>query len=140
MNISYTTHKGGNAIYVDMSKREKKIVLELLTEGLLDTLERSNYDNDMRNALQHQDSAFCKQTQVSNKFNNSMASFIAGILAQHRANSDRHFSIKTLKGITLVSRFFNQYLDNKYEVIEFESLNKQTPLTNTPFDQLIDRS
>ena len=125
--ITYTTHMGGKALYAGISKKDKDLVLDTLSNGLFDVLQRSNYNDKIRTDIYTQDAMFRKQTEVSNRTDNCMASFVAGVLEQHKQNAQKDFSVKQLKGITFATQYFNE-IDNKHEEILFEDLKKTTPL------------
>ena len=57
-----------------------------------------------------------------------MASFIAGVLEQHKQNAQKDFSVKQLEGISASTRYFNIIDPNKHQDIEFEDVKKITPL------------
>ena len=125
--ITYTTHKGGKAVYAGISKIDRDLVLDTLSNGLFDVLQRSNYDQQTKTDIYTQHEMFRKQTAVSNRTDNCMASFVAGVLEQHKQNAQKDFSVKQLEGITAATKYFNQ-LDKKHEDIEFEDTKKITPL------------
>ena len=52
--ITYTTHMGGKAVYAGISKKDKDLVLDTLSNGLFDVLQRSNYDQQLENLYTHQ--------------------------------------------------------------------------------------
>tara|TARA_R100000426_G_scaffold40115_1_gene31189 strand:+ start:102 stop:503 length:402 start_codon:yes stop_codon:yes gene_type:complete len=119
---------GGKAVYAGISKKDKDLVLDTLSNGLFDVLQRSNYDATIREFVHTPDDIFRKQTAISNKQNNSMASFIAGVLEQHKQNAQKDFSVKQLEGISASTRYFNIIDPNKHQDIEFEDVKKITPL------------
>ena len=126
--ITYTTHKGGKAVYAGISKIDRDLVLDTLSNGLFDVLQRSNYDQQTKTDIYTQHEMFRKQTAVSNKQNNSMASFIAGVLEQHKQNAQKDFSVKQLEGISASTRYFNIIDPNKHQDLEFEDTKNITPL------------
>jgi hypothetical protein len=127
--ITYTTHKGGNTTYTGgIHKKDKDFVLDTLSNGLLDVLQRSNYDQNIKADIYTQDAMFRKQTAISNKTDNCMASFVAGVVEQFKQNPTKDFSVKQLKGITFATQYFNQ-VDNKHEEILFEDTKNITPLS-----------
>lgn len=127
--IQYTTHMGGNAEYAGITKGETDFVLEVLEQGLYALLERSNFDPNVQNDIHRQDDIFRKQTEISNRTNNSMSSFLAGVLTQHlnasKLGKKKDFSTKQLPGITFSTKYFNQ-IDNKFPIIKFEDVKKST--------------
>ena len=127
--ITYTTHKGGGTLYTGgIHKKDKDFVLDTLLNGLLDVLQRSNYDQNIKEFIHTSDDVFRKQTAVSNKQNNSLASFVAGVLEQFKQNPTKDFSVKQLEGISAATRYFNIIDSNKHEDIEFEDTKNITPL------------
>lgn len=127
--IQYTTHKGGNAEYAGITKSETDFVLEVLQQGLYALLERSNHDLNVQGDIHRQDNIFRKQTEVNNRTNNSMSSFLAGVLTQHlnanKLGKKKDFSTKQLPGITFSTKCFN-HIDNNFPIIEFEDVKKST--------------
>jgi hypothetical protein len=135
--ITYTTHKGGGTLYTGgIHKKDKDFVLDTLSNGLLDVLQRSNYDQNIKQAIYFQDQKFRKQTAVSNKTDNCLASFVAGVLEQFKQNPNKDFSVKQLEGISAATRCFHRIDPSKHEDIEFEDSKNITPLPgnlNHPF-------
>jgi hypothetical protein len=129
IQITHTTHKYNNTSYTGgIHKKDKDLVLDTLSNGLFDVLQRSNYDQNIKEFIHTSDDVFRKQTAVSNKQNNSLASFVAGVLEQFKQNPSKDFSVKQLEGITAATRYFNIIDSNKHEDIEFEDTKNITPL------------
>ena len=145
--ITYTTHMGGKAVYAGITKADTDFVLEVLEQGLYAMLERSNYDQIVKQAIHLQDQRFRKQTEVSNKTNNSLVSFLAGVLTQHlnarKLGKKKDFSTKQLPGIKLATQCFND-MDKKFPVIEFEDALAPTKVTaknnNSTIGKLFDHA
>ncbi len=129
IQITHTTHKGGGTYYTgSIHKKDKDLVLDTLSNGLFDVLQRSNHDQDVKQAIYFQDKRFRKQTEVSNKTDNCLASFVAGVLEQFKQNPKKDFSVKQLEGISAATRCFHRIDPKKHEDIEFEDTKKTTPL------------
>lgn len=121
-NIQYTTHLGGKATYSSIPLNDKLPMLKELHNGLFESLELSNYNQDVRDALYSQDPTFNKHIASGDpKINNCTVSFLSGLLKQHNGNTGKDISVKMLPGITLVSRLFN-HIDPKYTIYTFEKI------------------
>ena len=139
IQITHTTHKGGGTYYTGgINKKDKDLVLDALSNGLFDVLQKSNYDQNIKQAIYIQDQKFRKQTAVSNKTDNCLASFVAGVLEQFKQNPSKDFSVKQLEGISAATRCFHRIDPKKHEDIEFEDTKKITPLPDN-MDQWFER-
>jgi hypothetical protein len=130
--IQYTTHKGGNTTYAGMKPGDTDFVLEVLEQGLYALLEKSNYNESIKQALHYRDSRFPKHTSINSTIDNTLGSFVAGVLAQHlnarKICKKKDFSTKQLKGITAATECFSD-VDNTFPVIKFEDALATTKVT-----------
>ena len=52
IQITHTTHKGGGTYYTGgINKKDKDLVLDALSNGLFDVLQKSNYDQNIKQAI-----------------------------------------------------------------------------------------
>lgn len=96
-----------NTIYTEMDKGDKLYMISKLTDAFYTLVERSNYDNEAKEILLTQHKDFNKHIASGNvKLNNSLGSFMSGLLKQHHKNPDKDISNKMLAGIELASQVF----------------------------------
>lgn len=123
MKITYDTHRGGNTTYASLDRFDRQRVLQKLTQNFYKMLEDAHSNPEMHDMLYTPHKDYRKN---SAGVENSMQSFLAGILAQHNLG-DRDFSVWQLKGINTASRVFDHY----YQSGEIE-FAKGTITTDAP--------
>lgn len=136
--FTYTTHAGGNTTYAGLRDSEKRQVISTLRQGLYDLLERSNHHRTSLELLHLRDPQFRKQTDVDAKLDNSLGSFVSGVLSQHETDPTRDFAMKQLEGIEAATRAFN-YINNKIDCIEFKDSGETTKYSDDPLGALMSR-
>lgn len=128
MQITYTTHKGGNTRYLTISTVDKGRILNRLTNNFYRMLEEAAHDHKMMTVLTWPDPTFLKN---ANGDENNLMSFLSGVLGQH-ATANRDFSVRQIKGIELAASIFDQYYGTG--TIDFEEMTEEED--TTPFGQL----
>jgi len=129
MQITYTTHKGGQTRYLTISTADKGRILSRLTNNFYRMLEEAAHDHTKLNVLTHSDPVFLKNSQ--GEINNLM-SFLSGVLGQH-AVAQRDFSVRQIDGIELAAKIFDQYYSTG--TIDFQKIT-DTNTDTTPFSKL----
>jgi hypothetical protein len=109
--------------------------MSTLRRGLFDLLEKSNYDAAAKDCLTHTDETFRKHLNAGKHTNNSLASFLGGLLAQHEGNQSKDLSEKMLAGVHLSSKVFQIFNEDSPEIIFVEKKDLSTRPT-TIFDQM----
>jgi uncharacterized protein YehS (DUF1456 family) len=123
-----------NTIYADIDTNTKTMMLDDIVTGFYSLLERANYDETVSDALKIQDKIFRKhQTSKDPKLNNSLQSFLAGLLKQHYNKPDKDISTKMLEGLHTASLVLNKLKVS--EAYKFEKISSGRT-KNTPFDKL----
>ena len=123
-----------NTIYADIDTNTKTMMLDDIVTGFYSLLERANYDSEASDALQFQHKIFRKHTTSGDKtLNNSLQSFLAGLLKQHYNKPDKDISTKMLEGLSIASQALNKL--EVSEAYKFEKISSGRT-KNTPFDKL----
>ena len=133
--IQYTDKfTSANTIYADIDLNTKTMMLDDVAQGFYSLLERANYDPTVSQALRTQHKSFRKHIASGDKtLNNSLQSFLAGLLKQHHNKPNKDISTKMLEGLTLASALMNEL--EVSEAYEFEKQSSRR-VQNTPFDKL----
>lgn len=98
-----------STLYADIDKAEKLYMLEQISRAYYELIERTNYDDIALQAFHTQHKLFRKhQSSGNRKLNNSLGSFLAGLLRQHLSKPDKDISTKMLEGISLATEVINQ--------------------------------
>jgi hypothetical protein len=134
--VYYTKkHTDANTVYTNINVGDMTLIMSTLRRGMYDLLERSNYDDAARDCLTHQDETFRKHLNAGKHQNNSLGSFLGGLLAQHEANNKKDISEKMLAGIHLASKVFAVFNEDSPEIVFVEKKDLTTKPT-TIFDQM----
>lgn len=124
-----------NTVYTSIDNTDMSIIMATLRKGLFDLLEKSNYDSAARDFLSHQDETFRKHLNAGKHVNNSLGSFLGGLLAQHEGNPNKDLSEKMLPGINLASKVFQTFNEESPEIVFVEKKDLNTR-PRTIFDDL----
>lgn len=123
-------------VYARINQNEKLMMLDNLALGLYRFLEETNLDAQAKSLLHVQDNALRKHLASTKNANNSTASFLGGLLAQHYNKPDKDISTKMLRGIELVSQLLNAF-DKTCPIYRFEI--KKTESQPTLMDALFEQ-
>lgn len=122
-------------VYADMDTNEKNMMLDAICRAYYDALERANYDKKTRAALLEPYPDFRKHIASGDpKLNNSLQSFLAGLLRQHHNKPNKDISTKMLKGINTATQLLNM-LGLDCAVYDFQKRSNARQAT-TPFEKL----
>lgn len=107
--ITYRDKPGGNTVYADIDKAKKLYMLDKITLAYYALIERTNYDDRALEVFHQRDTAFCKHLASNNrKLDNTLGSFLAGLLRQHVNKPDKDISTKMLEGVELATLVLNK--------------------------------
>jgi hypothetical protein len=127
MQITYTTHKGGNTRYLTISTADKGRILSRLTNNFYRMLEEAGHDHTKLHVLTYSDPVFLKN---ADRQENNLMSFLSGVLRQHSI-AQRDFSVRQIAGIELAASIFDQYYNTG--TIKFKEVSETD---TTPFGEL----
>ena len=107
--ITYRDKPGGNTVYADIDKAKKLYMLDKITLAYYALIEQTNYDDRALEIFHQRDTAFCKHLASNNrKLDNTLGSFLAGLLRQHVNKPDKDISTKMLEGVELATLVLNK--------------------------------
>lgn len=124
-----------NTVYAEINLSDKTLMLDKIAQAFYKLLEDANYKDTALQILASRDKDFRKHLSSGDrKLNNSLQSFLAGLLLQHHNKINKDISTKMLPGIELASQVLHyyDYLDTEYK---FEKETNRRQVT-TPFDKL----
>ena len=107
--ITYRDKPGGNTVYADIDKAKKLYMLDRITLAYYELIERTNYDDRALQVFHQRDRSFRKHLASNNrKLDNTLGSFLAGLIKQHHNKPDKDISTKMLEGVDLATLVLNK--------------------------------
>jgi len=98
-----------STVYADINKAEKLYMLDQISRAYYELIERTNYNDIALLSFHQQHKLFRKHIASGNRrLNNSLGSFLAGLLRQHLNKPDKDISTKMLDGISLATEILSE--------------------------------
>lgn len=123
-----------NTIYADITVADKMLMLDKISKTFYEVLEKANYDTAIKKALFHKDPIFRKHLSSGQKnLDNSLVSFLSGLLKQHYNNPNKDISTKMLQGISFATEVLNHIVP---ECPHYQFKKENSQAETTQFEKL----
>lgn len=122
-------------VYADIDQLEKTMMLDSIHQAFMQALEDANYKMNVRKALLEPYADFRKHIASGDpKLNNSLQSFLSGLMRQHYNKPNKDLSTKMLKGLSIASAVLEHL---GYPTEEYVFTKRANPRQGTtPFEKL----